>query len=141
MCDICHWSTVNTPYGSSMEDPGHHTPLLLPYGCIKWCESFLRMVAPCMIILLVLHCHIHMDVQGVPKKIVILSGFEFLTLGGVFLGVKNNSKNSGTKKNIRLLSKILSKMTLLFSKLSHFLEFSWLCQFQKFKNLLKSQDI
>ena len=31
--------------------------------------------------------------QGVPKKIVILSGFEFLTLGGVFLGVKNNSKN------------------------------------------------
>ena len=36
--------------------------------------------------------------QGVPKKMVILSGFEFLTLGGVFLGVKINSKNSGTKK-------------------------------------------
>ena len=34
-----------------------------------------------------------MFLQGVPKKIVILSGFEFLTLGGVFLGVKNNSKN------------------------------------------------
>ena len=30
--------------------------------------------------------------QGVPKKMVILSGFEFLTLGGVFIGVKNNSK-------------------------------------------------
>ena len=27
-------------------------------------------------------------IQGVPKKMVILSGFEFLTLGGVFLGVK-----------------------------------------------------
>ena len=25
--------------------------------------------------------------------------FEFLTLGSVFLGVKNNSKNFGTKKN------------------------------------------
>ena len=55
---------------------------------------------------------------------VILSGFEFMTLGGVFLGVKNNSKNSGTKKNIRLFSKILSKMTLLSLKQSHFLEFS-----------------
>ena len=64
------------------------------------------------------------NLQGVPKKMVIMSGFEFLTLGGVFLGVKKNSKNSGTKNNIRLLSKILSKMTLLFSKLSHFLEFS-----------------
>ena len=38
--------------------------------------------------------------QGVPKKMVIRKGFEFLTLGGVFLGVKNNSKNFGNKKNI-----------------------------------------
>ena len=29
---------------------------------------------------------------------VILSGFEFLTLGGVFLGVKNNSKNKKMQK-------------------------------------------
>ena len=36
---------------------------------------------------------LYLYLQGVPKKIVILSGFEFLTLGGVFLGVKNNSKN------------------------------------------------
>ena len=42
---------------------------------------------------------------GCPKKMVILSGFEFLTLAGVFLGVKINSKNSGTKKNTRLFSK------------------------------------
>ena len=45
--------------------------------------------------------------QGVPKKMVILSGFEFLTLGGVFVGVKNNSRNFGNKINIGLLSKIL----------------------------------
>ena len=36
--------------------------------------------------------------QGVPKKMSLLSGFEFLTLWGVFLGVKNNSKNFGNKK-------------------------------------------
>ena len=47
--------------------------------------------------------------QGVPKKIGLLSSFEFLDLGGVFLGVKNNSKNFGNKKNIGLYSKILSK--------------------------------
>ena len=35
--------------------------------------------------------------QGVPKKIGILSSFDFLGLGGVFLGVKNNSKNFGKK--------------------------------------------
>ena len=29
---------------------------------------------------------------------VIRKGFEFLTLGGMFLGVKNNSKNFGNKK-------------------------------------------
>ena len=50
----------------------------------------------------------YVDLQGVPKKMVIWKGFEFLTLGGVFLGVKNNSKNFGNKKNIRLFSKILS---------------------------------
>ena len=61
--------------------------------------------------------------QGVPKKMVILSGFEFLTLGGVFLGVKNNSKNSGTKKDIRLFSKILSKWTLFIKKMQKILCF------------------
>ena len=56
--------------------------------------------------------------QGVPKKIGILSSFDFLGLGGVFLGVKNNSKNFGNKKNIGLFSKILSKWTLFYSKSS-----------------------
>ena len=43
--------------------------------------------------------------QGVPKKMVIRKGFEFLTLGGVFLGVKNNSKNFGNKKILGCLAK------------------------------------
>ena len=47
--------------------------------------------------------------QGVPKKMGLLSGFEFLGLGGVFLGVKNNAKNFWNKKNIGLYSKFLSK--------------------------------
>ena len=64
------------------------------------------------------------NLQGVPKKMVIMSGFEFLTLRGVFLGVKDNSKNYGTLKNIRLFSKILSKTTLFYSKSSNFHEFS-----------------
>ena len=37
-------------------------------------------------------------------------------MGGVFLGVKNNSKNFENKKNYRLLSKILSKWTLFIRK-------------------------
>ena len=37
-------------------------------------------------------------IQGVPKKIGILSSSDFLGLGGVFLGVKNNSKNFGNKE-------------------------------------------
>ena len=40
---------------------------------------------------------------GCPKKMVIMSGFEFLILGEVFLGVKH-SKNSGNKKNMRFLA-------------------------------------
>ena len=80
-------------------------------------------------------------IYRVSQKLHLLSSFEFLTLGGVFTGVKNNSKNFGNKKNIRLFSKILSKWTLLYSKSSNFLEFSWLYQFQKVKNHLKSQNI
>ena len=37
--------------------------------------------------------NLHLYIQGVPKKMLILSGFEFLTSGGVFLRVKNNSKD------------------------------------------------
>ena len=69
------------------------------------------------------HIGYYQNIQGVPKKMVILSGFEFLTLGGVFLGVKNNSKNSGNKKNIRLFSKILSKWTLFIKKMQKILCF------------------
>ena len=54
--------------------------------------------------------------QGVPKKMWFKPIFEFLTLGGVFLGVKNNSKNFGTKKNkaaeqnFELIDIVLRKM-------------------------------
>ena len=54
---------------------------------------------------------------GCPKKMHLLSSFEFLTLGKVFLGVKNNSKKFGNKNNIGLLSKILSKLTLFIRKM------------------------
>ena len=47
--------------------------------------------------------------QGVPKKVWFKLNFEFLNLGRVFLGVKNNSRNFENKKNNKLLSKILSK--------------------------------
>ena len=45
---------------------------------------------------------------GCPKKMPCKSIVEFKTLGGVFLGVKNNSENF-VEKNIELLIKILSK--------------------------------
>ena len=45
---------------------------------------------------------------GCPKKMHLLSSFEFLTLGGVVLGVKSDSKNFGNKKNIGLLSNLLN---------------------------------
>ena len=38
------------------------------------------------------------DLQGVPKKISLQPMFEFLTLGWVFLGVKNKSKGCLPKK-------------------------------------------
>ena len=44
--------------------------------------------------------------QGVPKKIWFKPIFEFLTLGGVFLGVKNNSKNFGNKKKLGCLGRL-----------------------------------
>ena len=39
------------------------------------------------------------------QKMVIWKGFEFLTLGGGFLGVKNNSKNFGNKNILGCLAK------------------------------------
>ena len=41
-------------------------------------------------------------IQGVPKKIIFKVIFEFLSLGEVFLGVKNNSKNFGNKKKYKV---------------------------------------
>ena len=58
-----------------------------------------------------------LNLQGVPKKIGLLSSVEFLGWGGVLLGVKNYSKNSGTKKNIGSYSKILSKWAFFIRKM------------------------
>ena len=44
-------------------------------------------------------------VQGVPKKMWFKPIFEFMTLEGVFLGVKNSSKNFGNKKILGYLAK------------------------------------
>ena len=59
----------------------------------------------------------HELLLGVPKKMWFKLIFEFLTMGRVFLGVKNNSKNFGNKKSVRLLSKIVSKLTLVIRKM------------------------
>ena len=41
---------------------------------------------------------------------VIWKGFEFLTLGGVFLGGKNNSKNFGNKQDQKSIDAIESDL-------------------------------
>ena len=55
--------------------------------------------------------------------------FDFLILGGLFSGVKKNSKNFGNKKNIGLFSKILRKWTLFVQKCRNFCNFMslWPC--------------
>ena len=74
-------------------------------------------------------------------QITLLSIFVFLGLGGVFLGVKNNSKNFGNKKNIGLFSKILSKWTLFYSKSSDLFNLYDFVQFKMSKNHSKSYNI
>ena len=44
-------------------------------------------------------------IQGVPKKVSVKPIFKFQTLGGVFFGVKNNSKNFGNKDIVGSLAK------------------------------------
>ena len=62
------------------------------------------------------------QIQGVPKKLWFKLIFEFLTLGGVFLGTKNNSKNFGNKKKLGCLAKFWVKVDLVLFK---FFQFSW----------------
>ena len=82
----------------------------------KFIENLRKFVAKSIIIFIKI-------IQGVPKKVSVKPIFEFQTLGGVFLGVKNNSKNFENKKNSRFFSKILSNWTLFSSKSYNFLEF------------------
>ena len=60
---------------------------------------------------------------GCPKKMVIQKGFEFLTLEGVFLGVKNNSKNFGNKKILGCLAKFWVNGPCFIENLTIFLSF------------------
>ena len=52
---------------------------------------------------------------------VIHSGFNFLTLVGVFVGIKNDSKNSGRTKKYSVFSQNFEKMDLFYSKSSKIL--------------------
>ena len=69
------------------------------------CSAF----EPLTLILGAPYCSTIPNLHGVPKKIIFKPIFEFLSMGGVFLGVKNNTKNSGSKKNIRFLNKKVQK--------------------------------
>ena len=60
-------------------------------------------------------------IQGVPKKVSVKPNLELQNLGGVFLGVKNNSKNFGNQKISRLFSKIFIKWTLFVKKIEKIL--------------------
>ena len=65
----------------------------------------------------------------VSKKMLLLSSFEFLTLGGVFLGVKNDSKNFGNKKILGCLAKFWVNGHYLSEKCRKFCDFIslWPC--------------
>ena len=62
---------------------------------------------------------------------VIRKGFEFLTLGGVFLGVKNNSENFGNKKILGCLAKFRVNGPCFTENLPIFLSFYDLVNFKK----------
>ena len=79
----------------------------------NWAQKIFE-ISKCLII------QIQSHLQGVPKKMWFKLIFEFLTMGRVFLGVKNDFNNFGNKKIIRLLSKILSKLTLFIRKMQKF---------------------
>ena len=74
-----------------------------------------------------------------PKKMLFNPIFEFQTLGGEFLWVKNNSKN---KKDKRLFNKIISKWTLFVRKIQKimwFFDFMAMLRMEIFFKWQKSQ--
>ena len=56
-------------------------------------------------------------VQGVPKKMSVLSGFEFLTLGEMFLGVTFHQKTFLFYKNFFVSKQNFEKMALFIEKI------------------------
>ena len=78
-----------------------------------------------------------LQVQGVPKKMWFKPIIDFLTLEGVFLRVKNNSKNFGNKKNIGLYSKILSKSAFFIRKMQKILIFYEFMAMLRMENIFR----
>ena len=58
-------------------------------------------------------------IQGVPKKMHVLSGFEFLTLGWVFLGVVFHGKESLFYKIFCVSKQNFEKMALIYWKIAN----------------------
>ena len=78
--------------------------------------------------------------QGVPKRIGLLSSFEFIGLWGGFLGVKNNSKNFRNKKNSWFFAKFWVNGHYLSEKCRTFCDFIslWPCsEWNIFSNGIK----
>ena len=68
--------------------------------------------------------------QCVPKKIGILSGFEFLTLGKVFLGVTFHQKTFLFYKFFLVSKQNFEKMAFLYWKIVKNLTSNWFFQLQ-----------
>ena len=70
---------------------------------------------------------------------VIMSGFEFLILGEVVLGIKIILRTK--KKSMRLFRKILSKWTLFFRKMQKILCFYEFMAMLRMENFLKCHKV
>ena len=70
-----------------------------------------------------------------------LSNFEFLGLGGVILGVKIILRTLGTKKNIGLFSKILSKLAFFIRKMQKILPLYEFMAMLRMENIFRCHKI
>ena len=70
------------------------------------------------------------SLQGVPKKMVILSGFEFLTMGEVFLEVTFHQKTFLFYKFFWVSKQNFEKMAFLYWKIVKIMTSKWFFQLQ-----------
>ena len=115
----------------------------------SFCQSVAKTLVPlrimhisyysCLLIITIRHMSflISFATTGCPKKMVIRKGFEFLTLGGVFLGVKNNSKNFGNKKILGCLAKFWVKGPCFIENIPIFFNFHDFVSFKRSKIIWK----